>query len=359
MLAQSPAVILRFREWMPMPVLITGGSGYFGSLLLRRLLDRGESCRIFDLYDASDRPPEVELVQGDIRDYPDILRACEDVDVIHHNVAQVPLAKNRRLFESVNIQGTESLLKAARAAGVKKVVYTSSSAVFGMPLTNPVTKQTPPKPDEAYGRAKYAGEKVCQEYINKGLDVTIIRPRTILGHGRLGIFQILFEWICTGFNVPVLGPGDNVYQFVHADDLAEACILAGERASPAVYNCGTDRFGTMREALEALCKHAGTGSTVKSVPMVPAVWAMKLTSAIGLSPLGPYHSLMYGRPFHFDITKAKTELGWHPQYSNVEMLIESYEWYLQNRGKVLAGAGGSHHRSAVRHGILGLVKWLL
>jgi nucleoside-diphosphate-sugar epimerase len=342
-----------------MLALITGGSGYFGSLLLRKLLDRGERCRVFDLNDADDRPPEVELIRGDIRNYTDIRKACEDVEVIHHNVAQVPLAKNRRLFESVNIQGTENILKAARVAGVKKVVYTSSSAVFGVPQTNPVTEETPPKPDEAYGRAKYEGEKVCQEYIKKGLDVTIVRPRTILGHGRLGIFQILFEWVHTGFTVPVLGPGNNVYQFVHADDLAEACILASERASPAIYHCGTDRFGTMGEALEALCKHASTGSRVKSVPMAPAVWAMKLTGAVGLSPLGPYHSLMYGRSFYFDITKAKTELGWHPRYSNEEMLIESYKWYLQNRGKVLAGGGGSHHRSAVKQGILTLLRWIL
>jgi nucleoside-diphosphate-sugar epimerase len=129
-----------------MPVLITGGSGYFGSLLLRKLLDRGESCRIFDLNDADDRPPKAEFVQGDIRDYTDVCKACEDVEVIHHNVAQVPLAKNRRLFESVNIQGTESVLKAARVAGVKKVVYTSSSRdATHLPSQNPWHKDAMPE----------------------------------------------------------------------------------------------------------------------------------------------------------------------------------------------------------------------
>ena len=72
------------------------------------------------------------------------------------------------------------------------------------------------------------------------------RPRTIMGHGRLGIFQILFEWIREGYNIPVLGRGDNVYQFVHADDLAEACILAAARPGPTTYNCGALRPGTMR-----------------------------------------------------------------------------------------------------------------
>ena len=83
-----------------------------------------------------------------------------------------------------------------------------------------------PKPMENYGKAKYKAEKICQNYISENLDIIIIRPRTILGHGRLGIFQILFEWIREGKNIPVLGKGDNIYQFVHADDLADAIILA-------------------------------------------------------------------------------------------------------------------------------------
>ena len=180
-----------------------------------------------------------------------------------------------------------------------------------------------------------------------------------MGHGRLGIFQILFEWIREGHNVPVFGCGDNVYQFVHADDLAEACILAAARPGSAIYNCGTDRFGTMREVLEHLCAHAKTGSKVKSVPMAPAVCVMKFTSALGLSPLGPYHALMYGRSLYFDITKAQTELGWKPRYSNDEMFAQSYEWYLKNRDLVLRGHGASQHRSAVKQGILNLVKHLL
>src|SRR6185295_12255980 len=79
------------------------------------------------------------------------------------------------------------------------------------------------------GRAKLEGEALCANYARLGLEVTIIRPRTIMRHGRLGIFQILFEWIREGYNVPVFDGGSNIYQFVHADDLAEACIQRQER----------------------------------------------------------------------------------------------------------------------------------
>lgn len=337
-------------------ILITGGSGYFGSLLVRKLLERNHECAVLDINDADDRPAEVEFIRADIRDGNAVARAMQGRSIVFHNVAQVPLAKDKALFDSVNRLGTENMLAGAMHAGVAKVIYTSSSAVFGVPEQNPVTEEMTPRPQEAYGRAKYEGELSCHAYVGKGLDVTIIRPRTILGHGRLGIFQILFEWVRTGYNIPVLGAGSNIYQFVHADDLAEACILASQHRGPATFNCGTNRYGTMREALEKLCSHANTGSRVKSVPMLPAVAAMKATSALGLSPLGAYHAMMYGRSMYFDITRAQAELGWQPRFSNDEMFVESYEWYLRNRAAVLSSDGGSHHRSALKQGALAILK---
>jgi nucleoside-diphosphate-sugar epimerase len=338
--------------------LVTGGSGYFGSLLLEKMRDR-YVCRGFDLVDDPDRPTDVDFVQGDIRDFEAVLGACRGVDVIHHNVAQQPLAKDPQLFRSVNIQGTENTLRAALEAGVTKVIVTSSTSVYGIPKFNPVTEETRLTPAEAYGQTKAEAEGLCHRYAQAGVDVTIIRPRTILGHGRLGIFQVLFEWVRTGYNIPVLGRGDNLYQFIHADDLADACIKAAQRAGATSYNIGTDRFATMRQTLEALCRHAGTGSRVVGVPMYPAEMGMRITSKVGLSPLGAYHALAYGKPLYFDVVKAKSELGWRPIHSNEEMIIQSYEWYLKNRDKVLAGAGPSLHRSSVKQGILSLVKHLL
>ena len=217
-----------------MRTLITGGSGYFGCLLRDRLLEHGDTVRVFDLVDVDDRPAAVEYLAGDIRDAAAVARACQDVDVVYHNVAQVPLAKDRDLFWAVNLGGTENLLVAARDAAVKKVVHTSTSAIFGVPKRNPVDETTEPTPMEEYGKAKLAGEQLVTRFAAEHhLDVTIIRPRTIVGHGRLGIFQILFNWIEEGRNIPVLGKGDNLYQFVHADDLADACLRAADRPGNA------------------------------------------------------------------------------------------------------------------------------
>ena len=339
--------------------LVTGGSGYFGSLLVKMLLDAGEDVRVLDLFDADDRPTQVEFHRGDIRDREAVRRACEGVDAVHHNVAQVPLARDNELFWSVNRDGARTLFETCHELGVKKVINMSSSAVFGVPETNPVTENTPPAPREDYGRAKVAAEDIAREFVAKGLDITTIRPRTILGSGRLGIMQILFEWIRQGRNVPVMGKGDNTYQFVHAKDLASASILAASQPGSGLYNIGAESFGTMRETLEAVTTHAGTGSRVVSVPEWPAVLGMQLSTKLGLSPLAPYHWVMYGRSLYFDISRAKSELNWTPQYSNVEAICESYDWYLANREAVLAQKQASKHRSAVKHGVLDVVSRLL
>jgi nucleoside-diphosphate-sugar epimerase len=336
--------------------LVTGGAGYFGQVLVSHLLRAGARVRVFDI-NAAEESRGVEAMRGDIRDVDAVRRAVEGVAFVHHNVAMVPLAKNRAAFDSVNRQGTRVLLDAALRAGVRKVVHMSSSAVFGVPLRNPVDDSTQPRPQEDYGRAKYEAELLCWEYAARGLDVTVLRPRTILGHGRLGIMQILFEWAYKGRHLPVLGRGDNRYQFVHADDLADAALRAAARPEPATYNVGAEDFGTMRETLEGLLRHAATGSRVISVPSAPATVIMKLTSRLGVSPLGAYHWLMYGQSMYFDISRAKNELGWAPRRGNVDMLCESYDWYVRNRADVLRRRSSSHHQSPVRQGILAPLAW--
>jgi nucleoside-diphosphate-sugar epimerase len=341
-----------------MRVLVTGGSGYLGESVVRKLRGRGDAVRVLDLVDNEDRPEDVEFVRGDIRDERAVRSALEGVEVVHHDVAQVPLAKDREMFWTVNVDGTRILLDAALRAGVRKVVLVSSSAIYGVPPRNPVDASVPPHPREAYGRAKLEGERIAQRFIERGLDVSIVRPRTVLGHGRLGIFQILFEWIRRGRPIYTLGSGDNRYQFVHADDLVDVCLGADRRPGPGVFLAGTDRFGTMRELLAGLIEHAGTRSKLRALPFRATQLGMAVTSKLGLSPLGDYHTLMYGREMYFDVSETKRALDWSPRYSNAEMIAESYDWYVAHREEVLARKDASHHRSPVKLGILKLLELL-
>jgi nucleoside-diphosphate-sugar epimerase len=340
--------------------LVTGGSGYFGSLLVRRLIDDGHEVRVLDLNDASDRPHPVEFVAGDIRDRAAVRAAVEGIDVVLNNVAQVPLSRDDELLRTVNVDGTMNLLTAAAQAGVSKVVHTSSSAVFGVPRINPVLPTTVPAPMEAYGHAKLAAEWACLAAARDGLDVSIVRPRTILGHGRLGIFGILFDWIADGCDPIVLGDGTNRYQFVHSDDLAEVCLRASAVEGPGIFNVGTDRFGTMHDTLADLCAHAGTGATVRSLPAGPAALAMQLSSWAGVSPFAPYHWLMYSKSMWFDLEHLHSELGWTPAWSTADMFAQSYDWFVANRADLdrsaSAGEMVSHHRRSAKQGMLTVVK---
>lgn len=353
-------------------VLVTGGSGYFGTVLATQAAARGDVVRILDLHEptrdeilAGAPGADIEFVRGDVRDRGVVETASKDVDVVFHNVAQVPLARDRELFRSVNVTGTANVLLAARDTGVAKVVHTSSSAIYGIPESNPVDENTPPRPLEAYGRAKTEAEALCRDAAASGLDVTIVRPRTVLGHGRLGIVAVLFELVAEAAPVYVLGDGGNRYQFVHADDLAAACLAAGDRPGATSYNIGATEFGTMRETLTALVEHAGTGSSVRSLPVGPARLGMKLMTGIGQAPFAPYHWLLYSESLWFDTTRAQRELDWTPRHSNTSMLVDSYEWFLAHRSD-LNGAGTddgadderSHHQSPVRMGALRILKHL-
>ena len=339
--------------------LVTGGSGFFGQYLVNQLVRSGRSVRVLDLLKPDTTHPAVQSIMGDILDKEQLDAAVQGVDRIFHVAGLVPLARSTRDFWNVNLEGTRNLLYWARVHGVHKVVYLSSSAVYGAPAFNPVDEISARIPLDPYGESKLAAERECDKFSKDGLDVTIIRPRTILGPGRLGIFQILFEWLWQGANLPVFGNGNNVYQFVHADDLARACILAADRRGGTSYNVGGAPFGTMRETLMGLISYAGSSARVRSVPQLLGSSAMRMASALRLAPFSRYHFLMYGRSLYFDIGKAEAELGWHPRYGNIQALCETYDWYRENRDDIMRSDSGSLHRKPVKQGILALGKYIL
>ena len=248
--------------------LITGGSGFLGNLIARRLFESGEEVKILDIWEDPTRPKEIEFIKCDINHRIGVSQAMKGIDIVHHNVALVPLTKAGKKFWEVNVIGSEIAASEAIKAGVKYFIHMSSSAVFGLPKSCPITSETPYHPIEIYGRAKLAGEQLVQKICNEAkLPLIVIRPRTILAKSRLGIFQILFEWIKEGRNIYVIGDGNTKFQFIHALDLLDAYMLIMAEGKPGNYNIGTDRFGTLREALENLIKHAGTKSKVKSLPI--------------------------------------------------------------------------------------------
>jgi nucleoside-diphosphate-sugar epimerase len=335
--------------------LITGGSGFIGNLVARRLRERGEQVRVLDVWADPSRPADIEYVECSVLDRAGVARAMQGIDVVHHNAALVAQTDAGRQYWQVNVEGSRIVVEAAARAGVQAVIHTSSTSVYGIPDDQPITSATPTRPVEPYGRSKLAGERVVEEVCHRdGIPLITIRPRATLGAGRLGIFQILFQWIQENRSVYVIGNGEIRFQFVHAHDLMDFYMLALDAGRSGTYNVGTDRFGTLRGDLERLIRYAGSRSRVRSLPEGLTINTLRLLYWMRVSPLVPWHYLTYHKACYFDV-EPLLAMGWQPRYGNMEMLQESYDWFLDN-AEQRDGGQRSPHRSSIRQGVLWLVK---
>ncbi|WP_270933900.1 NAD-dependent epimerase/dehydratase family protein [Falsiroseomonas oryzae] len=336
--------------------LITGGSGFVGDLVARRLRERGEQVRILDIWEDPSRPRDIEYVACSVTNRDGVAAAMHGVDVVHHHAALVAQTDAGRNYWDVNVEGSRIVAEEAAKAGVRAFIHTSTTAVFGIPPDGPITNATPTRPVEPYGRSKLAGEHaveaVCAQH---AIPLITIRPRATLGGGRLGIFQVLFEWIRENRNVYVIGSGNIRFQFIHALDLMDFYMLALDAGRSGTYNVGTDEFGTLRGELEALIRHDGSTSRVRSLPEGLAINALRLLYWMRVSPLVPWHYLTYHKACYFDV-QPLLAMGWKPRYSNEAMLRESYDWFCANEEQARRLGSASPHRAPLRQGLLRLVK---
>jgi nucleoside-diphosphate-sugar epimerase len=278
-------------------------------------------------------------IRGDMRDTEGARELVEGADVLVHAAAALPIRGSRRLIMSVNVEGTEALVDAARAAGVGRVVYISSTSVYGVPKVHPIAENATLHGVGAYGESKIASEERIR---TSGLDWVIIRPKTFIGPERLGVFEILFDWIREGRRIYVLGDGSNRYQLLAVEDLVDAIVRAAEGdVAGEVFNVGATEFGTVRSDLETLIAHAGTRSRLRAIPARPAEVALRVLELARVSPLVEWHYKTASRDSYVDVSKAQRVLGWNATKSNIDTLVENYDWYSANREQ-LKGAGVTH-----------------
>ena len=340
-----------------MLVAISGGAGFFGLHLSRRLLRDGHSVRTLDLAPLDDDELEggVEEFRGDVRTTADARCLVAGADVLVHAAAALPIQESAEAIRSVNVDGTAVTYVAALEAGVRRAVLISSTAVYGVPERHPIHEDDPLVGVGHYGASKIEAERLCAAFGRRGLESVIVRPKTFVGPERLGVFEILFDWIREGRRIPVLGDGSNRYQLLAVEDLCDAVVrcldapVAGE-----ALNVGAARFGTVREDLGALIEHAGSASTLRPIPARPAEVALRALELARLSPLAEWHYRTAHRDSFVAIDKAGTLLGWEPRLSNAETLCETYDWYLANRDAMRAA--GTTHRVPWDQRALALVR---
>ena len=336
---------------------ITGGAGFLGLHLARRLLASGHEVRTLDLAPLDDAELEqnVEELRGDVRDLSAAVRLVQGADVLVHAAAALPIQASRESIRTVNVGGTGVAFAAAADAGVGRAVLISSTAVYGVPKHHPIAEDAPLVGVGHYGESKIDAEEVARDFGRRGLEVVIVRPKTFIGPERLGVFEILFDWIREGRGIPILGNGSNRYQLLAVEDLVEATVAAAEKdVAGETFNVGATEFGTVRSDLEGLIAHAGSGSRLRPVPARPAELALRALELARLSPLAEWHYRTAHRDSFVDVSKAQRLLGFAPRLSNEQALCETYDWYLANRGRV--GAAGVTHRVPWDQRALGVVK---
>ena len=331
---------------------ITGGAGFLGLHLARRLLADGHDVRSLDTAPLDDAELErsVEELRGDIRDPDAVRRLCNGADVVIHAAAALPIQASRASIRSVNVGGTENVLA---AAGDARVVLISSTAVYGVPVKHPIEEDDPLVGVGDYGESKIDAERLFR--VARAENV-IIRPKTFIGPERLGVFEILFDWIREGRRIYVLGQGHNRYQLLAVEDLVDAIVRASTvpEAAGGTFNVGAKEFGTVGQDLQALIDHAGSSSRLTPVPVKPAELILRALELARVSPLAEWHYKTAHRDSFVDVSRAERILGWQPRLSNEAALIETYDWYLANRGRV--GAAGVTHRVPWNQQALGLLK---
>jgi nucleoside-diphosphate-sugar epimerase len=326
-------------------VLITGGAGFLGCHLARRFLQEDYRVTLLDVVDldAGDLLGRVRFVRADVRDCGAVLEAARNQDCVVHAAAALPIQQSKRAIYSVNVGGTRNVLEAALAHRARRVVYVSSTAVYGVPKQVPETERAPLDPIGYYGRSKLAAEKLCAAYARRGVSLNVLRPKTFLGPERLGVFEVWFEAIYRGRRVFLLGSGHNRYQLLAVSDVCDAILAACTSAVDGeVFNVGASEFGTWRSDLGYVIERAGSRARITGLPVRSSQWILAAMEALHLSPIAAWHYKTLPVDSYVAIEKAERLLGWRPRQSNRDLLWDSYRWYAQHHAEVIRRVGKTH-----------------
>lgn len=338
--------------------LVTGGAGFLGINLVRKLFEHGHDVTSLDIADF-DYPERdrVRIVRGDIRNRRDVERAMEGAQMVVHTAAALPLYTPEDIH-STDVEGTRTVLSAAFDMKVERAIHISSTAVYGIPDHHPLLENDRLDGVGPYGQAKIDAEDVCLEFRRKGMIVPIIRPKSFIGPERLGVFAMLYDWARDGHNFPMLGNGKNRYQLLDVEDLCDAIYLCASLEPEKVndtFNIGAEEFTTMGEDFQAVLDEAGHKKRVIPLPAEPAIWTLRFLEKLKLSPLYKWVYETAATDSFVGIDKAKKVLGYAPRFSNKQALVRNYRWYIQNLHK-FQNASGVSHRVPWKQGVLRVAK---
>ena len=289
-----------------MKYAVTGGAGFIGSNLVKNLVERGNEIIVIDNLNTGKKKnvkknlKKINFFEVDIRDFSTIEDIMKNVDGIFHEAALASVQDSFIIpdkFFDVNVKGTENIFKIGKKLGIK-VVYASSSSVYGNPISNPIKEDDDKNPINPYAKTKLENDKMAEKYAKNGLKVIGLRYFNVFGPGQskeyAGVIKLFLERIQQGLSPLINGDGLQVRDFVYVDDVVNANMLA------------------MESNIDGKFFNIGTGTTISVLDL-----ANMIIKFSGLK-LKPIHRLAVPgdvRATQADITKAKTMLKWKPTTS--------------------------------------------
>jgi len=345
-----------------MKILITGGSGFLGFHLVKFFSKKNFQTYILDIaqYDKKEYPKEITFYKCDVRNKKLVNKIFKEIkpDYVIHGAAALPLWSREDIL-STNVNGTENIIKASLENKVKRTIFISSTAVYGVPKKHPIFEDDPRVGVGAYGESKIQAEDICFSYIKKNQNITIIRPKTFLGTHRLGVFEILFDWIHDGKKIPVVGNGANRYQLLDVDDLVMACYQFIKKVDTKyndAFNIGAYKFNSIKKDFDVFFKTINSRSSIFKTPAFLVKKTLWLFEKLHLSPLYQWVYDTADKDSFVSINKLIKTLRWKPKFSNSDALIKSYHWYLKNYKNIKSRGEGVTHTVGWKQGILRIAK---
>jgi len=289
-----------------MKILVTGGAGFIGSHIVEYLVQRGDSVTVVDnlntgkIENLKSVFKKINFAQIDIRDFKVLKNLMENVDGVFHQAAMASVQDSFRIpekFHDVNVNGTENIFKIAKEFGIK-VVYASSSSVYGDTSILPTTESDEKRPINPYAKTKLEKDKLAEQYAKNGLKVIGLRYFNVFGPRQskeyAGVIKLFLERIQQGLPPLVNGDGLQIRDFVYVDDVVNANILS------------------MESDIDFEFFNIGTGTTISILDLANIIIKF---SGLKIKPI--HRPALPGdvRATQADITKVKTMLKWKPTTS--------------------------------------------
>jgi len=321
-----------------MKILVTGGTGFTGKALVKRLLDDGHEVVALD-YKEGLKTEELRqwgarVVIGSVTDKQVIEECMQGVDVVQHLAAAFrELDVSNEYYYDVNVGGTLNALEAAERHGVKKFIYCSTCGVHGNVDHPPADENAPINAADYYQQTKYEAEPHVLEYHRRGMNTTILRPAAIYGPGDHERFFMIFRRVQKG-TFPMFGSGRTLYHPLYIDNLVDAHVKAMDenKGNGEAYLIADEHYLSIEELVRAVARALDVEVKIPHYPITPLIIAghvfEKACKPFHITPpIFPRRVDWYRQNRAFDISKAKRDLGYDPSVGLDEGLKRTAEWY--------------------------------